>query len=66
MQLTEKLGYCCDTEHLKKITRIMTGNILPGHVRILGHIISRLSVLVTFTIQYNLKRFITYLTILSM
>ena len=36
MQLTKKLDYCCDIQHFKIITRIMTDNILPGHTKFLG------------------------------
>ena len=36
MQLTKKLGYCCDIQYFKIMTKIMTDNILPGHTRFLG------------------------------
>ena len=29
------LDYCCDIQHFKIMTRIMTDNILPVHIRIL-------------------------------
>ena len=35
MQLTKKVGYCCDIQHCNIITRIMTDNIIPGHIQIL-------------------------------
>ena len=35
MQLTNKLGYCCNIQHSQIIIRIITDNILPGHIRIL-------------------------------
>ena len=34
MQLTNKLGYWCNIQHLQIIIRIITDNILPGHIRI--------------------------------
>ena len=32
----KKLGYFCDIQHFKIITRIMTDNIIPGHTTFLG------------------------------
>ena len=48
-----------------KTTRIMANNILPGYIQILEiHVFSRAFILLTFTIQYNLRSFIaTHLTV---
>ena len=35
MQLTRELGYFCYVKHLK-ITGIMTGNLIPEHMKFLG------------------------------
>ena len=45
-------------------TRIMADNISPKHIRTLGIPVSRIYVLVTFTMQYNLRPY--YLTLLPM
>ena len=34
--IDKKVGYCCIIQHVKIMARIMTNNILPGYVRILG------------------------------
>ena len=43
----------------------MANNILPGYIQILEiHVFSRAFILLTFTIQYNLRSFIaTHLTV---
>ena len=35
VQLTNKFGYFCDLQVFKIITRIMTDNIMSGHIHIL-------------------------------